>query len=138
MLRIKNVATEARRDEVYALRYRAYRQEHAIDSSPTESFQDKYDLQPNHILWIEDRELPGHWERDLLFGRKNSQIAPLVERHTRYVMLVKVARKDTETVINALIKKRSQATLPVEQPTRVELVINSKTAKVASRCRSRS
>jgi IS30 family transposase len=53
---------------------------------------------------VEDRALPGHWEGDLLFGSKNSQIATLVERHTRYVMLVKVARKDTETVINALIK----------------------------------
>jgi IS30 family transposase len=43
-------------------------------------------------------------EGDLLFGDPNSQIATLVERHTRYVMLVKVASKDTETVINALIK----------------------------------
>ena len=53
---------------------------------------------------VEDRAVPGHWEGDLLFGAKNSQIATLVERHTRYVMLAKVARKDTETVINALIK----------------------------------
>jgi IS30 family transposase len=53
---------------------------------------------------VEDRAVPGHWEGDLLFGSKNSQIATLVERHTRYVMLVKIARKDTETVINALIK----------------------------------
>lgn len=52
----------------------------------------------------EDRAVPGHWEGDLLFGSKNSQIATLVERHTRYAMLVKVARKDTKTVINALIK----------------------------------
>jgi IS30 family transposase len=53
---------------------------------------------------VEDRAVPGHWEGDLLFGSKNSQIATLVERKTRYVMLVKVAKKDTETVINALIK----------------------------------
>jgi len=52
----------------------------------------------------EDRAVPGHWEGDLLFGTQNTQIATLVERHTRYVMLVKLARKDTETVINALIK----------------------------------
>jgi IS30 family transposase len=53
---------------------------------------------------VEDRAVPGHWEGDLLFGSKNSQIATLVERQTRYVMLMKVAGKDTETVINALIK----------------------------------
>jgi IS30 family transposase len=53
---------------------------------------------------VEDRAVPGHWEGDLLFGSINTQIATLVERHTRYVMLVKVAGKDTETVVNALIK----------------------------------
>ena len=53
---------------------------------------------------VEDRAVPGHWEGDLLFGSKNSQIATLVERNTRYAMLVKVSGKDTETVINALIK----------------------------------
>jgi len=53
---------------------------------------------------VEDRALPGHWEGDLLFGSKNSQIATLVERNTRYAMLAKVTGKDTETVINALIK----------------------------------
>ena len=48
--------------------------------------------------------MPGHWEGDLLFGSSSSQIATLVERQTRYVMLVKVDSKDTETVVNALIK----------------------------------
>lgn len=52
----------------------------------------------------EDRAVPGHWEGDLLCESSNSQIATLVERHTRYVMLVKVTSKDTETVTNALIK----------------------------------
>jgi IS30 family transposase len=59
-----------------------------------------------------DRAVPGHWEGDLLFGANNSQIATLVERHTRYVMLTKVKSKDTETVINALIKQAH--TLPRE------------------------
>ena len=53
---------------------------------------------------VEDRALPGHWEGDLLFGSKNSQIATLVERQSRYLMLTKVTSKDTETVVNALIK----------------------------------
>jgi IS30 family transposase len=61
---------------------------------------------------VEDRAVPGHWEGDLVFGDRSSQIATLVERHTRYVMLVKVASKDTETVINALIKNARQ--LPQE------------------------
>lgn len=52
----------------------------------------------------EDRAVPGHWEGDLLCGSHNSQIITLVERQTRYVMLVKVAHKDTETVVNALIQ----------------------------------
>jgi IS30 family transposase len=49
--------------------------------------------------------VPGHWEGDLLLGSNNSQIATLVERHTRYCMLVRVKSKDTETVIDALIKQ---------------------------------
>jgi IS30 family transposase len=53
---------------------------------------------------VEERALPGHWEGDLIIGSNNSQIATLVERHTRYVMLVRVKSKDTKTVINALIK----------------------------------
>jgi IS30 family transposase len=52
----------------------------------------------------EDRAVPGHWEGDLLCGNRSSQIATLVERQTRYVMLVKVASKDAETFANALIK----------------------------------
>ena len=54
---------------------------------------------------VEDRAVPGHWEGDLLSGSNNSYIATLVERHTRYVMLAKVANKDTRSVVSALIKQ---------------------------------
>lgn len=54
---------------------------------------------------VEDRAVPGHWEGDLICGSNNSFIATLVERRTRYVMLARVKGKETETVINALIKQ---------------------------------
>lgn len=53
---------------------------------------------------VEDRAVPGHWEGDLIGGSKNSYVATLVERHSRYVMLAKVKNKDTESVVSALIK----------------------------------
>lgn len=61
---------------------------------------------------VEDRAVPGHWEGDLIAGSKNSYIATLVERHSRYVMLAKVANKDTDSVISALIKQSQK--LPPE------------------------
>jgi len=51
---------------------------------------------------IEDRAIPGHWEGDLLSGTSNSHIATLVERHSRFTILVKVTSKDTATVVAAL------------------------------------
>ena len=51
---------------------------------------------------VEDRAIPGHWEGDLIAGSKNSFIATLVERRTRYVMLAKVGGKETQTVVAAL------------------------------------
>ena len=61
---------------------------------------------------VEDRAVPGHWEGDLIGGSRNSYIATLVERHSRYVMLLKVANKDTQSVVSALIKQSQ--TLPRE------------------------
>ena len=61
---------------------------------------------------VEDRAVPGHWEGDLICGSNNSFIATLVERQTRYVMLAKVPGKETEAVINALIKQAKK--LPIE------------------------
>lgn len=52
---------------------------------------------------IEDRAIPGHWEGDLLSGARNSHIATLVERSSRFVMLVKVGGKDSDSVVSALI-----------------------------------
>jgi len=53
---------------------------------------------------IEDRAIPGHWEGDLVEGSRGSYFATLVERQSRFVILVKVADKRTETVVPALIK----------------------------------
>ncbi len=54
---------------------------------------------------VEERAVPGHWEGDLLLGSKHSQIATLVERQTRVVMLARVNSRDTETVIDALTQQ---------------------------------
>lgn len=51
---------------------------------------------------VADRAVPGHWEGDLIAGRGNTHIATLVERHSRFTMLVKVTGKDTKTVVTAL------------------------------------
>jgi IS30 family transposase len=54
---------------------------------------------------IEDRAVPGHWEGDLLAGKSNSHIATLVERRSRFVMLVRLTGKDTNSVVQALTRR---------------------------------
>jgi IS30 family transposase len=66
---------------------------------------------------VEDRAVPGHWEGDLLRGARNSHVATLVERHSRYCMLVKVPGKDTATVVAAL----SQHVLRLPEALRLSL-----------------
>lgn len=61
---------------------------------------------------VEDRAVPGHWEGDLISGSSNSHMVTLVERHSRYVMLAKVAKRDTQSVVTALIEQARE--LPVE------------------------
>ena len=53
---------------------------------------------------VEDRAVPGHWEGDLLVGGRNSYLATLVERRSRYVCLVRVTGKETQTVVRALTR----------------------------------
>lgn len=61
---------------------------------------------------VEDRAVPGHWEGDLLVGSKHTKIATLVERQTRFVMLVKMPADDSKSIVDALAS--AVQTLPVE------------------------
>ena len=62
---------------------------------------------------VEDRAVPGHGEGDFISGSKNSHIVTLVERQPRFVSLIKIANKETATVVSALTRrvKRLPSTL---------------------------
>src|ERR1700693_1612453 len=64
---------------------------------------------------IEDRAIPGHWEGDLLSGTNNSHMATLVERHSRFAMLIKLPGKDTASVVSALSKQVRQLPLQLRR-----------------------
>jgi IS30 family transposase len=64
---------------------------------------------------VSDRAVPGHWEGDLLTGASNSHIATLVERHSRFTMLVKLQGKDTHNVVTALSRQMSQLPAQLRQ-----------------------
>jgi len=63
----------------------------------------------------EDRAVPGHWEGDLLVGSGHSHIATLVERHSRFVMLVKVPNNETKTVVTALTRRIRKLPKPLRR-----------------------
>lgn len=54
---------------------------------------------------VEDRAVPGHWEGDLLAGNKQSNIVTLVERKSRFAMLIRLTARDSESVVNALVRR---------------------------------
>jgi IS30 family transposase len=84
--------------------HRAHRQPKKSKKGHTSSIVDGISIRERPAE-VEDRAVPGHWEGDLLFGTVHNYIATLVERHSRFVMLVKVPSKDTETVTAALQKQ---------------------------------
>ena len=57
---------------------------------------------------VEDRAVPGHWEGDLICGSRNSSIVTLVERHSRYLILARIPNRETQPVVNALIRQARQ------------------------------
>ena len=64
---------------------------------------------------VEDRAIPGHWEGDLITGSQNTHMATLVERASRFTMLVKVPGKDTASVVTALSTQIRKLPLALRQ-----------------------
>ena len=87
-------------------RSRGYRQSRAAASAPDRRAQIPEAISiSERPPTVEDRAVPGHWEGDLLLGNKHSQIATLVERHSRYVVLLRLPNRETATVVQALIRR---------------------------------
>ena len=64
---------------------------------------------------VEDRAVPGHWEGDLLLGQRRTRIATLVERHSRYVLLVRLPRHDSVSLVRALARRMQTLPASVRQ-----------------------
>jgi len=64
---------------------------------------------------VEDRAVPGHWEGDLLLGKRRTRIATLVERHSRYVLLVRLPRHDSVSLVRALARRMQTLPASVRQ-----------------------
>ena len=76
----------------------------SIAESGRTSIRDLVSISQRPAL-VEDRAVPGHWEGDLISGSHHSHIATLVERKSRFLMLVKVKGKDTSSVVGAITRK---------------------------------
>jgi IS30 family transposase len=63
----------------------------------------------------DSRAVPGHWEGDLLIGKRGTQIVTLVERRSRFVLLIRVAAADSATVVAALARRVQQLPLALRQ-----------------------
>ena len=83
------------------------RPKNAVDTSVRFHLHDAVHISQRPAA-AQDRAVPGHWEGDLLFGGLHSHIATLVERRSRYCLLVKVAGKDTQSVVSALTRHVQQ------------------------------
>lgn len=82
---------------------RIRRPPHATDGRAGERIVDAVSIRQRPAE-VEDRAVPGHWEGDLVEGRRGTYIATLVERRSRFVILVKIPEKRTDVVVGALIK----------------------------------
>jgi len=84
-------------------RRRIRRPRHAIDGRSGDRIVDAVSIRQRPAE-VEDRAVPGHWEGDLVEGSRGTFIATLVERRSRFVILIKLSEKRTDTVVDALIK----------------------------------
>ena len=85
---------------------RTARQMHQARAAPQRADWDRSFIRSRSVNGRRGRgpRRAGHWEEDLLTGANNTHIATLIERHTRFVMLLKIPSKDTATVISALTR----------------------------------